>query len=411
MARFVRLVPSVGLWLFVLSLPFLTGCSGGAPPASQVQSAAPASTPSSSAPSVVAYVFTSDSVKQTASEFALSSVGKLQATTQSVPYALPVATDHGVVYSVPGQGAGKSVALQSYALQEDGSLQPEGGAATYPQDKTSTLVSDNTYVYAVSDEGIFGFTDQRTGLTPLPASQQTVPSPCPPAQENIQYGCGYSAALTLSNGNAFLSERNIPPYGTENTFPQLSEFTRVQGQLTDQQLISSYVGTYLITATPDGRFLYLLEWISNRILRYNIGDGNALIYSPLSNGQQLQSPGTESLFVTPNGKFLLASIQNGASPGQVRVFQIDTSSGNLTEISGSPFSTGENYLQNMALDPTGHYLLGVHSACSASADPNCSTPGRLVAMSIDNSTGVMSVTSDVADGVEPRQVTAALVSQ
>jgi hypothetical protein len=35
----------------------------------------------------------------------------------------------------------------------------------------------------------------------------------------------------------------------------------------------------------------------------------------------------------------------------------------------------------------------------------------LVAMSIDNSTGAVSVTSDVVDGVDPNQVIAALVSQ
>jgi hypothetical protein len=92
------------------------------------------------------------------------------------------------------------------------------------------------------------------------------------------------------------------------------------------------------------------------------------------------------------------------------VYSIDPSSGALTEAPGSPFSTGENSLVATTIDPTGGFLLAIHSQCLLMAS-SCTTPGKLVAMSINSSTGALAVTSDVSDGVYPLNVSAAAVSQ
>jgi hypothetical protein len=127
----------------------------------------------------------------------------------------------------------------------------------------------------------------------------------------------------------------------------------------------------------------------------------------LSNGQQL-SDGFVQLMISSGGQFLFAAVSDAAESPRIRVFQINSSSGNLTEVKGSPFLTGEYYLVRTALDPTGNFLLAVHAYCDGS--PPCLGPGNLVAMSINSSTGALSVTSDVDDGQDPFGVVAVPIS-
>jgi len=385
------------------SASLLTGC-GSAPistPQSQAIPTLPA-TPSSPAPNpVAAYVFTVDSITLAASEFSLSASGQLQQTKVSVPFAVPVSTAHAVVYQVPKQLG----SMQSYTLEADGSLQAQGVAVSYPVNRSASLASDNaSYVYAVSDKGIYGFESQITGLTPIPSAKLTTPqTPCPP--QDLP-GCQNMQWLTVSGNVAVLGENSTIGYGSPNP-PQLSTFTRSDGQLTPGQVIG-WTDPYgaALAPTPDGRFLYLLDEY-NRLLMYDLTTaswGN----TPVTGAQ-----GTYfwQIFINPAGSFLFVA-EAPPNPSAFRVFQIDASSGNLTEVTGSPFSTGEGAAMDSAtavtLDPTGHFLLATFQYCNGK--PNCTTPGKLVAMSINQTAGALTVTSDVQDGVYPAQVTAAVIS-
>ncbi|HEV3513043.1 MAG TPA: beta-propeller fold lactonase family protein [Candidatus Sulfotelmatobacter sp.] len=395
----MRLFSSASLFVAIF---VLAACSGSPKSTTQTGGATTTTNPPQGN-NVVAYVFTTDSLTNTASEFALLNSGRLQPTAVAVPDALPVPTAHGVVFPVPGHSGG----LQSYILGSDGSLQAAGSPATFPVNQFFTLASDTSFVYAASDEGVSGFQDQESGLTPLAATQQTVKAPCTAAQEAAAQ-CYYSAAMALGTSTAFLLEQATPVAGQPNG-PQLSAFTQVQGRLTAEQSVAQALAGSIFAPTPDGRFIYVVDLASSRIFRYAANGNGAFATNILANGQQV-SDGFVQLLVSADGAFLLAAVSDQATNSNIRVFQIDSASGDLTEVSGSPFPTGETAFTQMALDPTGHYLLAAHAVCMNSGSSNCTIPGKLVAMSI-SSTGNLSLTSDVADGVYPAKVTAAPISQ
>jgi hypothetical protein len=298
--------------------------------------------------------------------------------------------------------------LQSYAVQSDGSLRSQGKPVGIAMDRRANLTSDQTYVYAATDEGVFGFVDESTGLSPLLPIQQTVPppAPCTSAQENANQ-CQNSAMLMLGNGSAFLLQSTTNESGV--ALYEMSSFTRSMGQLTSEQpFAGNTLSTNIFAPTPDGNFVYTLDLASNRIFRYASNANGSYETNILSDGQQL-SDGFVQLTISSNGQFLFAAVSDAAESPRIRVFQIDPSTGNLTEVKGSPFLTGEYYLVRTALDPSGHFLLAIHAYCDGS--PPCLGPGKLVAMSINSSTGALSVTSDVDDGQDPFAVVAVPIPQ
>jgi 6-phosphogluconolactonase (cycloisomerase 2 family) len=370
------------------------------------QNVAPIFAPASAGTSILAYVFTPDTLALT-SEFALLADGQLVSVVQNLKPAAMTGTAHGLVIASPKTISESTARLQSYAIEPNGTLRPVGASATVAADESLSLASDETYVYATTDEGLFGFTDGIGGLTPLPPIEETVPPPAPCNAAQASDGqCRNSGVLMLSNANAFLLQTSIAQVG--EPLNELSSFVRSQGLLgAEQYFAGDSISTGIFAPTPDGSFVYALDLPSNRIFRYAMGGEGTYETNILSNGQQL-SDGFVQLLVSADGSFLFAPVSDSVEAARIRVFQIDASSGELTEIAGSPFLTGEDYLVGAALDPTGHFLLAIHAYCNGS--PPCLTPGKLVAMGI-SSTGALSVTGDVVDGEYPFAVTAVLISR
>ena len=365
-------------------------------------------TPSSNGTNVVAYVFTADKFALKSFEFALLADGQLQATGRTFPPLLMTGTAHGLVMDLPGAGGEPTSTLQSYAVKANGSLRQRGLPASVAMNQSVNLVSDQTYVYAATDAGLFGFVDESGGLSALPPIQQTIPPPaaCTVAQQNADE-CRNSEVLQLANTSAFLLQTSTGQSGPP--LYELSSFARSQGQLTSEQYFAGdTVSTGTFAPTPDGSFVYALDLASNRVFRYAMGGNGSYVTNILSNGQAL-ADGFVQLIISNDGSFLFAPVSDAAESPRIRVFRIDPSSGDLTELKGSPFLTGEYYLVGATLDPTGHFLLAIHSYCVGS--PPCTSPGKLVAMSIDGSTGALSVASDVEDGQDPFTVIAVPISQ
>jgi Divergent InlB B-repeat domain len=371
------------------------------------ENVAPIFTSARTGKNVVAYVFTPDAVQFNSTEFALLSDGELQATAQPAKPLILTGTAHGLVSAVlPVRGQSTST-LQSYSLKQNGSLQPQGPPLTVASNQYVSLTSDQTYVYAATDVGVFGFIDASTGLSALPAIQQPLPppAPCSSAQENANV-CRNTGLMMLGNANAFL----LQTWTGQNTAQifQLTSFSRSQGQLTAELYVAGKtLSTGVFAPTPDGNFIYALDLASNRIVRYSSDGNGAYEANVLSDGQQLSDDFIQ-LIISADEAFLFAPVSGPAKSPRIRVFRIDALSGALTEVPGSPFLTGEYYMVAAALDPTGHFLLAAHSYCDGS--PPCMGPGKLVAMSIDSTSGAMSVTSDVDDGQDPFTVAAAAVS-
>ncbi|MGB7603060.1 MAG: hypothetical protein WBM24_22350 [Candidatus Sulfotelmatobacter sp.] len=363
--------------------------------------------PASSGTNVVAYVFTPDKSALKSFEFALLADGQLQVTGRTLQPLLMTGTVHGLVMDLPGAGGEPTPTLQSYAVKANGSLRQQGLPLSVAMNQSVNLVSDQTFVYASTDVGLFGFVDESTGLSVLPPIQQTIPppAPCSAAQESADE-CRNTEVLQLANTSAFLLQTSTRQVGPP--LYELSSFVRSEGRLgSEQYFAGNVVSTGIFAPTPDGNFVYALDLASNRVFRYAIGGNGSYVTNVLSNGQALED-GFVQLIVSSDGSFLFAPVSDAAESPRIRVFRIDPSSGDLTEVTGSPFLTGEYYLVATTLDPTGHFLLAIHSYCVGS--PPCISPGKLVAMSVDPSTGALSVTSDVEDGQDPFTVTAVAIS-
>ncbi|MGA7503133.1 MAG: hypothetical protein WA252_10415 [Candidatus Sulfotelmatobacter sp.] len=375
---------------------------------SAVSVAAIFSTASTTQPAnVIAYVFTPDGATYTAPEFALMSNGELQSVNQPLQAELMAGTEFGLVADATTSASQSAPNLQSYAVLSNGTLQPKGAPQPFAFDKFASLASDSTYVYAASDEGIFAYQDRTTGLTPLPAIEPNPvpPSPCTVAEENAGQ-CFYSAWLTLSSANAFLVHSSTTAAGASSY--QLSIFNRSQGELSSET--PSIAWNYIEAApTPNGRFIYGIDaFNTGRIFRLDLGGNGTVVWNVLSSGKPV-SDGFVQLLMSPSGLFLFAFVSDGNESPRVRVFSIDAS-GDLTEIPGSPFLTGQYYFSSAALDPTGQFLLLVDTSCDSSSGP-CLSGGELVSMSIDSTTGALTVISDVPDGTQPYSVYALPISE
>jgi hypothetical protein len=369
--------------------------------------ATPIFAPAGTGSSVIAYVFTPDVLALKSWEFALLGTGKLQLTSTPAQPMLLTGTTHSLIADLPTSSGFPTKTLQAYAVKVSGTLVPQGPAVTIGMDQTVTLASDSAYVYAATDEGVFGFTDATTGLTPLPQVDLTVspPAPCTIAQENANQ-CHNAARVMLSNANAFLLQASAQEFASP--VYEINSFTRSNGALTtEQSFAGGVISTGVFAPTPDGNFVYALDLASSHVFRYVMNGNGTPESSILSNGGQL-SDGFVQLIVSTNGSFLFAPVSDSSESPRIRVFQINSTSGDLTEVAGSPFVTGEYYLSAASLDPSGHFLLITHAGCDGS--PPCVAPGRLVAMSISQTTGALAITDDVQDGQEPVTVTAVAIS-
>jgi 6-phosphogluconolactonase (cycloisomerase 2 family) len=357
---------------------------------------------------VIAYVFTPDGIEMKSEEFALLGNGRLEPLAAPASQLIMTGTNYGLVANVPAS-AGESVsALQSYAVAQNGSLHPVGKQMTIAMYQWINLASDRSYVYAATDEGLFGFENQSTGLTPLPPIELPVapPAPCAVQQEKANE-CSVTATLMLGNASAFLLQGWFGQSGS--SLYELNSFERSRGQLSaEQSLAGRSVNSSIFEPTPDGNFVYALDLTTNMVVRYARGSEGVYETGVLSNGKQL-SDGFIQFLITSDGSFLYGLVSDPAESPRVRAFQINPTSGDLTEIAGSPFLTGEYYLVHGAFDPSGHFLLLVHASCDGS--PPCATPGRIVAMSVNATSGALAVTSDEQDGQNPYTVVAAPVSQ
>jgi hypothetical protein len=357
---------------------------------------------------VIAYVFTPDALALKSEEFALLGNGRLQPLTALAQPTIITSTNYGLVADAPASTGMPTSALQSYSVVQNGSLHAVGAPVAIAMEQWISLTSDSSYVYAATDEGLFGFQDQSGGLTPLSPIQLPVPLPAPRTVEQEKLSeCHLTSTLMLGNSSAFLLQGWFGQSGS--SLYELNSFSRSQGQLTaEQPFAGNVINSTVFAPTPDGNFVYALDLASNLLVRYARGSDGTYETNILSNGGQL-SDGFVQLIISSNETFLYGLVSDAAESPRIRVFQINSISGDLTEVAGSPFLTGEYYLVRGALDPTGHFLLLVHANCDGS--PPCIPPGRIVAMSVNPATGALTVTGDVQDGQDPFAVIAAPISQ
>ncbi len=129
---------------------------------------------------------------------------------------------------------------------------------------------------------------------------------------------------------------------------------------------------------PSGLFLYCANEGDQTISGYSIntttGALTPIAGSPFATGV---APGnnTDSIGFDPTGKFAYVSVNS--SPGAVLAFTVNTTTGALTPVAGSPFTTGTNS-DTVVVDPAGKFLyVGNFGSMDVSAFTINSSTGAL----------------------------------
>jgi len=105
---------------------------------------------------------------------------------------------------------------------------------------------------------------------------------------------------------------------------------------------------------PSGKFLYVPDSASNQVVGFTI-DGTTGALSQMS-APFPTGAGPQQVAIDPTGSFLYTSDYNDPNGG-ISAFTIDTSSGALTTIVGSPFPTGIAYgPDGLVVHPSGKFL-------------------------------------------------------
>jgi 6-phosphogluconolactonase (cycloisomerase 2 family) len=147
------------------------------------------------------------------------------------------------------------------------------------------------------------------------------------------------------------------------------------GALAPQPVPSYAAGSHPACAVidPSGNFLYVTNSGSGSVSEYRIASGGSLTsLGTISTGSRPQA-----LTFDPSGKFLLVANSAGAS---VSVFAMNSVSGALTAVPGSPFATGATPV-SIAFDPAGTYVyVANQGATSISAFAFNSSTGALTAL-------------------------------
>ena len=113
-----------------------------------------------------------------------------------------------------------------------------------------------------------------------------------------------------------------------------------------------------VTFSPDARFAYVTTLNDDTVTRYSVGVGGALTeLGATPTGGNLPT----GLAFTPNGGRLLVTNRDpsGLAP-RVSVFDVDSQSGALTPVAGSPFDVGVFDPTGVAVSPNGQfaYVIG-----------------------------------------------------
>jgi 6-phosphogluconolactonase len=146
-------------------------------------------------------------------------------------------------------------------------------------------------------------------------------------------------------------------------------------------------GAHSVVIAPSGQYLYVANpgQDENDVSQFSINTyGELTEIFPRSSVAPLGSQ-PETLVMDPSGNYLY--VMNGGS-NNITVFSVDTKTGVLTEIAGSPFQIGLVPL-NMAITPSGKFMFVTASSSPFGLIAGFSvTAGKLQLVSLTNSAGL-----------------------
>jgi len=233
------------------------------------------------------------------------------------------------------------------------------------------------------------------------------------------------AASLVSCGNG-----KLPPTGTGNTayatVPSngsvlVLHIDGATGGINVEGSTPQYAGTspHGLALARSKKVLYVANSLSNDISTFNIAsDGSLSLATTTSDGPRVSGP-WEAL-IDPTGQYLL--VTNSGVPGTVSVFSIDSSTGALGSVTGSPFEANDGPSE-IVMPPAGN-LVYVSNPSSGMVtgfifDTTLATCGTILcpvvgspfysgagasALSFDNSGQFLYVANTSAENVSPEVI-------
>lgn len=211
----------------------------------------------------------------------------------------------------------------------------------------TNLRADLTFVYTnddVNPNTVSAFGVDASGfLTPVPGS------PFPTG--GIGGGAAFTASRITTVGNFLYvsngGSNNVSAFSIDSASGVL---TPVAGSPFATGGTAGSIGISL-AGTPDGNFLYAINGISQDVRIFHIGPGGELTpVGPLvPTGVRLQSGAK----VSPDGQWLAVVLGSFGLHGAVAMFSIDSTTGELAPVAGSPFPirpSGENDGRAIGID-------------------------------------------------------------
>jgi 6-phosphogluconolactonase (cycloisomerase 2 family) len=155
-----------------------------------------------------------------------------------------------------------------------------------------------------------------------------------------------------------------------------------------------------LTFDPTGAFLYVANAGTGGIGVYSVNKSTGVLTALAS----VTGPSFPAAFTWhPNGKFLYVSDQPLSNPtaGAVWAYSINTSTGALTAVPGSPFSTPGTGAHSAAFGANGAYLY------VATNNPDAAVPNALTGFRVNSTTGALTLLNGAPfAGITPKNTVA-----
>jgi 6-phosphogluconolactonase len=270
-------------------------------------------------------------------------------------YVADSSSNNTILLYTINQGNGMLTYVASYS---------PGGTPAY-----LVITPDGKYLYAsVENQTVAGFSiNQTTGaLTAVTGSPTT-------ATGSAYYGI----AVDPSETHLYVSDNTTP--ASVHVFP-ISSTTGAISAPTTYTTSPSQIGAYGISVSQDGNYVYLSAQGSANIVYWSNSSG-------VLSGQTIVSTGTTPWFTlfSASGSVFYANIFGSNT---VDAFSYNSSSGALTAISGSPYSTGSSTgPKTLALDPDKAFLFA-----------SLYSSGQLAEFTVNQTTGALSSMTTINSG-------------
>jgi 6-phosphogluconolactonase (cycloisomerase 2 family) len=376
--------------VLIIAFAFMAGCGGGGGRGGSPQM-----------PSRLMYVNADQGPNEFYTEtygFTLSSRGALQPVTgfSPVPSSLPGGGPLAITFDSKLLYAINTNALTAFQINPDGSLTNAPSRSFSMADTPAGLVVHPTadFLYASSSSGVLSVfaINSGTGALDLTSSVSL-------GGNNIEV---VNSAVITPNGKYLYQADVYYPNGLGQlpAVPQLAAFSidPATGALSavPGEPISTNISIGTMSIDPTGTFLYASYEDHNEVAAFSIDATSGMLTavpgSPFTVGGSATTIVT-TIAVDASGKFLIVGLEPGAVGNCLDVLSIDSGTGALALVPGSPFPPAALYCPVVTADPSEPL---VYAGTGGIQQGPGVPPATVVTLSVDQTTGALTSVGQAA---------------